>query len=100
VTCGAVTSRFKHDFAARIDRSDQLVKDVIMVCMIEFLLQQTNDKCVSIKSAWDAYSCLYLGANSHDTHSFDLREQTIKYFDSSVDPDLDTALYFNHAVLP
>jgi hypothetical protein len=76
------------DFAARIDRGDQLINYKIMVGLIEFLLQQSNDKCVCIKSAQDAYYSLYLGANSLDTHSFDLREQTNNYFDSFVDHDL------------
>ena len=77
-------SQLQLDFAARIDRSDQQVNHATMVCMIQFLLQQSNDKCVCIKAAQDAYSSLHLGGNSLDTHSFDLREQTNNYFDSSL----------------
>jgi hypothetical protein len=58
-----------------------------MIGMIEFLLKHSIDNLVSIKAAQDAFSSMYLGKKSQDTHCFDLRMQTLKYFNISGGPN-------------
>ena len=74
-------------FAAQIDRTDHLVNSSTIIGMIEFLLKQSNDNLICIKAAQDAFSSMYLGKKSQDTHRFDLRMQTLKYFDMSFGPN-------------
>jgi hypothetical protein len=78
----------KLHFIAQIDQTDHLVNSSSMIGMIEFLLKQSNDNLVcTIKAAQDAFSSMHLGKKSEDTHGFDLRKQTFKYFDMSFGPE-------------
>jgi hypothetical protein len=85
--------------AAQIDQTDHLVNSSTMIGMIEYLLKQSNDNLVCIKTAQDAFSSMYLGKKCQDTHRFDLKCKPLKTSISHGVLIHDVAVCFNLATL-